>query len=74
MNPQSICRLQTLERHLRAGASTATAARLLQCSDRTVRRMIRVLRDAGGKYDSRPQITDNKTEYVWRLRKAVFSE
>lgn len=71
MSTESLQRLQYLE-HLigRSEFTLAQIAQELECSERTVRRLMRLLREVGGVY------VVSKTvwrEYIWRCERAVFN-
>lgn len=70
MSPESLQRLQYLEHLIGRGEFTlAQIAQELDCSERTVRRLIRLLRAVGGVYGAR---RNGSGEYVWRCRNKVF--
>lgn len=75
MSTESLQRLQYLE-HLigRSEFTLAQIAQELECSERTVRRLMRLLREVGGVYVvSKTVWRGVKAEYIWRCEKAVFN-
>ena len=75
MSPESLQRLQYLEHLIGLGVFTlAQIAQELECSERTVRRLISLLRAAGGDYVvSKTVWRGAGTEYIWRCERAVFN-
>ena len=75
MSRKSLQRLQYLEHLIGRGEFTlAQMAEELACSERTVRRLMTLLRAAGGDYVvSKTVWRGAGTEYIWRCKRTVFS-
>ena len=74
MSPESLQLLQYLEHLIGRGEFTlAQIAQELDCSERTVRRLIRLLRAVGGDYVVAKTVWRGAgTEYIWRCERVVF--
>lgn len=75
MSIESLQRLQYLECLIGRSEFTLTQiAQELECSERTVRRLMRLLREVGGVYVvSKTVWRGVGTEYIWRCERAVFN-